>query len=100
MGTVHAWIPLGAMEKSMGTLQYLTGTHRLSYGWFERLLAMLWGWDFAWFATATVVQDDQLKLGDIAWHDGWVIHSAGSNEGGTVRDGFAISFAYCLDGPG
>jgi len=93
--TVHAWIPLSAMGKQMGTLQYLLGTHRRTYGVFERFLASLWGWEFAWFATAHKAQDDALELGDVAWHDGWILHSAGSNSAGAVRDGLAISYAYC-----
>eukprot|EP00930_Biecheleria_cincta_P070779 TRINITY_DN58388_c0_g1_i1.p1 TRINITY_DN58388_c0_g1~~TRINITY_DN58388_c0_g1_i1.p1 ORF type:complete len:334 (+),score=58.09 TRINITY_DN58388_c0_g1_i1:58-1059(+) len=93
--TVHAWIPLAPMNKSMGTLQYLLGTHRRDYGWLERLLASLWGWEFAWFATARTEQDDNLQLGDVAWHDGWILHSAGSNSDGAVRDALAVSYAYC-----
>lgn len=96
--TVHAWIPLTAMGRDMVTLQYLVGTHRRSFGWFETLLASLWGWEFAWFLTAPRVQDDALELGDVAWHDGWVLHSAGSNSASAVRDGLAVSFAYC-EGP-
>ena len=33
----------------------------------------------------------------MAWHDGWVIHSAGENRGQQVRNGFAISYAYCVE---
>lgn len=93
--TVHAWIPLATMGQEMGTLRYLVGTHRRSYSWLEMLLASLWGWEFAWFVTAPLVQDDALALGDVAWHDGWVLHSAGANDAGAVRDGLAVSFAYC-----
>lgn len=98
--TVHAWIPLTSMSSDMGTLQYLVGTHRRSFSWFERTLASLWGWDFVWFATSPVSQDDTMALGDVAWHDGWVVHSAGPNRAGAVRDGLAVSFAYCLDPTG
>ncbi|CAK0803378.1 unnamed protein product [Prorocentrum cordatum] len=81
--TVHAWIPLAAMGKEQGTLRYLLGTHRREYGWWESLL------------------DDALELGDAAWHDGWVLHSAGANSvPGAVRDGLAVSFAYCGAGLG
>jgi len=95
--TVHAWIPLVAMNKDFGTLRYLLGTHRREYSWFEELLASLWGWEFAWFATARIAQDDHLQFGDVAWHDGWTLHSAGSNKAEVVRNGFAISYAYCVD---
>ena len=37
-------------------------------------------------------QDDALELGDVAWHDGFILHSAGSNQGQQVRNGLAISF--------
>lgn len=94
--TVHAWIPLKNMGKEMGTLRYLIGTHRRQYNWYERLLASLWGWEFAWFATSRTEQDDALELGDVAWHDGWILHSAGNNEGQQVRNGLAISYAYCV----
>mmetsp|Transcript_40105 Transcript_40105/g.106151 ORF Transcript_40105/g.106151 Transcript_40105/m.106151 type:complete len:338 (+) Transcript_40105:68-1081(+) len=97
--TVHGWIPLSAMGREMGTLQYLQRSQRRVFEWYERLLASLWGWDFALFVSSRTVQDDKLQLGDIAWHDGWVMHSAGSNEAKAVRDGLAISFAYC-PGPG
>jgi len=93
--TVHAWIPLRAMGRDMGTLQYLVGTHRRVFGWLENFLASLWGWEFAWFMTAAKVQDDGLEVGDVAWHDGWVLHSAGANSGMVVRDGLAVSFAFC-----
>ncbi|CAL1127866.1 unnamed protein product [Cladocopium goreaui] len=79
--TVHAWIPLKAMGKELGTLRYLIGTHRREYEWYEQLLASLWGWEFAWFATSRTEQDDALELGDVAWHDGFILHSAGSNQG-------------------
>ncbi|CAE7506104.1 VAP [Symbiodinium natans] len=98
--TVHAWIPLVAMDKDFGTLRYLLGTHRREYNWFETLLASLWGWEFAWFLTSRVEQDDHLRFGDVAWHDGWTLHSAGSNKAATVRNGFAISYAYCADESG
>ncbi|CAE7154522.1 unnamed protein product, partial [Symbiodinium pilosum] len=78
--TVHAWIPLVAMDKDFGTLRYLLGTHRREYNWFETMLASLWGWEFAWFLTSRVEQDDHLQFGDVAWHDGWTLHSAGSNK--------------------
>lgn len=93
--TVHAWIPLKAMGKELGTLRYLIGTHRREYEWYEQLLASLWGWEFAWFATSRTEQDDALELGDVAWHDGFILHSAGSNQGQQVRNGLAISYAYC-----
>ncbi|CAE7746237.1 VAP [Symbiodinium sp. CCMP2592] len=95
--TVHAWIPLVAMGKDFGTLRYLLGTHRRQYGWFESLLASLWGWEFTWFLTSRTEQDDNLQFGDVAWHDGWTLHSAGSNQAAAVRNGFAISYAYCID---
>lgn len=88
--TVHAWIPLKAMGKELGTLRYLIGTHRREYEWYEQLLASLWGWEFAWFATSRTEQDDALELGDVAWHDGFILHSAGSNQGQQVRNGLAI----------
>mmetsp|Transcript_111936 Transcript_111936/g.311638 ORF Transcript_111936/g.311638 Transcript_111936/m.311638 type:complete len:346 (-) Transcript_111936:106-1143(-) len=93
--TLHAWIPLAAMGREMGTLRYVIGTHRRSFGWLTQLLASLWGWEFAWFVTLPIVQDDALELGDVAWHDGWVLHSAGANGAAAVRDGLAVSFAYC-----
>eukprot|EP00445_Apocalathium_hangoei_P086108 CAMPEP_0204208700 /NCGR_PEP_ID=MMETSP0361-20130328/72672_1 /ASSEMBLY_ACC=CAM_ASM_000343 /TAXON_ID=268821 /ORGANISM="Scrippsiella Hangoei, Strain SHTV-5" /LENGTH=365 /DNA_ID=CAMNT_0051172529 /DNA_START=21 /DNA_END=1118 /DNA_ORIENTATION=- len=93
--TVHAWIPLSAMGRDMGTLQYLLGTHLRTHGALDSLLASLWGWEFAWFMTAPRAQDDELELGDIAWHDGWVLHSAGANAGDGVRNGMAASFAFC-----
>ena len=43
------------------------------------------------FWECRVGQDDALELGDVAWHDGWVIHSAGDNRGQQVRNGLAIS---------
>jgi len=95
--TVHAWIPLVAMGKDFGTLRYLLGTHRRQYNWFESLLASLWGWEFTWFLTSRTEQDDNLQFGDVAWHDGWTLHSAGSNQAAAVRNGFAISYAYCID---
>lgn len=93
--TVHAWIPMRAMGKEMGTLQYLAGTHRRSYGWLANLLASVWGWEFAWWVTSPLAQDDAMHMGDIAWHDGWVLHAAGTNKAAQVRDGYAVSFAFC-----
>jgi len=98
--TVHAWIPLGNMTSKMGTLKYLVGTHRRVYEWHERLLASLWGWEFTWWNTASLAQDDNLWLGDVAWHDGWILHSAGENTASGVRNGFAVSFAYCASADG
>ena len=100
----------------------------LRYEWYEKLLASLWGWEFAWFATSRTEiwmnkgergmktdfwlrivrmvrfedvdgcsscirteQDDALELGDVAWHDGFILHSAGSNQWQQVRNGLAIS---------
>jgi len=97
--TVHAWIPMSKMGKDFGTLQYMVGTHRREYGMLETFMASLWGWDLTWWLTAPVAQDDAMDLGDIAWHDGWVVHSAGSNSADAVRDGYAVSFAYCADSP-
>eukprot|EP00929_Paragymnodinium_shiwhaense_P042311 TRINITY_DN21910_c0_g1_i7.p2 TRINITY_DN21910_c0_g1~~TRINITY_DN21910_c0_g1_i7.p2 ORF type:complete len:191 (-),score=40.65 TRINITY_DN21910_c0_g1_i7:98-670(-) len=91
--TVHAWIPLATMDKQMGTLRYMEGTQRRQFSWWENALASIWGWELMWWLTAAMAQDDNLKLGDVAWHDGWVLHSAGENTAGRVRDGYAVSFA-------
>lgn len=37
---------LGVLKESGGRKS------RLRYNWYERLLASLWGWEFAWFATS------------------------------------------------
>merc|ERR1712013_103866 len=81
-----------------GTLQYMAGTHRRDYSWLEKLLAATWGWEFTWWATCPRVQDEAMQVGDIAWHDGWTLHSAGSNTMGAVRDAYAVSFVYCPHG--
>mmetsp|Transcript_297 Transcript_297/g.756 ORF Transcript_297/g.756 Transcript_297/m.756 type:complete len:266 (-) Transcript_297:58-855(-) len=94
--TVHAWIPLSAVGREMGTLHYMVGTHLGSRGWLESFLASILGWEFAWWALSEHSQDDELEVGDVAWHDGWVLHSAGANVANKgVRDGYAVSFAYC-----
>ncbi|CAE7775446.1 VATP-P1 [Symbiodinium sp. CCMP2456] len=122
--TVHAWIPLVAMGKDTfsahtadsfkpayddsACMCQLLGKIKLvqlppskmaafRYNWFESLLASLWGWEFTWFLTSRTEQDDNLQFGDVAWHDGWTLHSAGSNQVDAVRNGFAISYAYCID---
>lgn len=96
--TLHAWIPLGDVEPDMGTLQYRVGTHRQDYSLLQRFLASAWGWEFAQWATCPTVQDEAMQLGDVAWHDGWTLHSAGSNTLGAVRDAYAVSFVYCPRG--
>jgi len=93
--TVHAWIPMRAMNKDSGTLQYLVGTHKRSFSWWMNMLASLWGWEFAWWSMCPIAQDDSMKMGDVAWHDGWMLHSASANTAAVVRDGYAVSFAYC-----
>lgn len=99
--TVHAWIPLSAVGHEMGTLHYLVGTHLGSRGWLEGFLASILGWEFAWWALSEHSQDDALEVGDVAWHDGWVLHSAGANLANNgVRNGYAVSFAYCAKSEG
>lgn len=99
MKTVHAWIPLSPMSKEMGTLQYLRGTHKSLGGWFETLVTSLWGPELAWWLLREKFQDDNLVIGDVAWHDGWVVHAAGSNSAPhRVRDGYAVSFGFCSSG--
>lgn len=93
--TVHGWIPASAMRASMGTLRYLLGSHEESQGLMVDVVSALWGQDMANMLFATELQDDDLELGDVAWHDGRLVHSAGSNAEGAVRNGFAVSYAYC-----
>lgn len=94
--TVHAWIPLAPVTPAMGTLRYLAGSHRRGgRRWLLAAAERLWGADLAAWMLLPQVQDAAMRPGDVAWHDGWVVHSAAPNEAGAVRDGFAVSFAYC-----
>lgn len=96
--TIHAWIPLTAMGRDLGTLRYVPGSHREGWeqhSWLELFLASIGGFDLAYWALSRVAQDDNLIPGDIAWHLGGTLHSAGANEAGGIRDGYAVSFAYC-----
>eukprot|EP00747_Dinoflagellata_sp_TGD_P221202 gnl/TRDRNA2_/TRDRNA2_93069_c0_seq2.p1 gnl/TRDRNA2_/TRDRNA2_93069_c0~~gnl/TRDRNA2_/TRDRNA2_93069_c0_seq2.p1 ORF type:complete len:322 (+),score=53.26 gnl/TRDRNA2_/TRDRNA2_93069_c0_seq2:46-966(+) len=93
--SVHAWIPLAPMDMPMGTLRYLVASHRRHRGWLRRFVESLWGEEFWLFATSKQAQDGALALGDVSWHDGWVVHAAGKNVAAEVRDGYAVSFAYC-----
>jgi len=92
--TVHAWIPLSPMGRDMGTLKYMLGTHS-SPTHVQSLIASMWGWEVAWYLTSRETQDDAFQLGDVAWHDGSILHSAGANAGDGVRDGLVVSLAYC-----
>lgn len=96
--TIHAWIPLTAMGRDLGTLRYVPGSHREGWekhGWLELFLASIGGFDLAYWALSAVAQDDKMVPGDVSWHDGGTLHSAGANEAGGIRDGYAVSFAYC-----
>jgi len=98
--TIHAWIPLTAMGRSLGTLRYVPSSHREGWerhSWPELFLASIGGFDLAYWSLSGLTQDDNLVPGDIAWHDGGTLHSAGANEAGGIRDGYAVTFAYCKD---
>jgi len=98
--TIHAWIPLTVMSRNLGTLRYVPGSHREGWedhSWLELFLASIGGFDLAYWALSALAQDDNLVPGDIAWHAGGTLHSAGANEAGGIRDGYAVTFAYCKD---
>merc|ERR1719330_2103353 len=93
--TLHAWIPLHSMRREMGTLRYVPGSHRWLFAWIDRPLSLVSPFLFKAWASSDVTADGDVCLGDVAWHDGKVLHAAGANDGDDTRDGFTVSFAYC-----
>jgi ectoine hydroxylase-related dioxygenase (phytanoyl-CoA dioxygenase family) len=95
-GCVTLWVPLAPVNESMGSLRYVTGSHRcqvlapLPLTAVDSIASLLpqKGRELAGaFCT-------RLSLGDALLHHGTTIHGAGANRSGQARPAFLTSY-FC-----
>jgi ectoine hydroxylase-related dioxygenase (phytanoyl-CoA dioxygenase family) len=96
--TVTAWIPLVRATQEMGTMRFAAGSHREGYIkavgisdeselFFDRFVSE---------RGLEVHETETLEVGDVSFHNGWVLHAAGGNRTETMRE--AMTMIYFEDG--
>lgn len=91
--TITLWIPLQAVEQSMGPLAFAVGSH-ISAETRARQLAIS---DQSEALLARQLQDADVDerpfaLGEVSFHSGWTCHRAGPNRSASVRAAFTIIY--------
>ncbi|KAL0018441.1 hypothetical protein WJX77_009099 [Trebouxia sp. C0004] len=88
-----AWVPLQAVPKEMGPLQFAARSHTHDLG---RDLGI--GWQAHKTIDAAVKQggfdiiSEPFQLGEVSFHSGWTFHQAAGNGTDTPREVFTIIF--------
>mmetsp|Transcript_87398 Transcript_87398/g.199643 ORF Transcript_87398/g.199643 Transcript_87398/m.199643 type:complete len:322 (+) Transcript_87398:12-977(+) len=97
--TVATWIPLEHMSEQLGTIRYLSGSQvpNSQLPWWQQAIAAVLGWDLTLYTLLPMVIESDLSPGDVSWHHGWLVHSAGANRGSRVRKAYSTTYAYCDD---
>jgi ectoine hydroxylase-related dioxygenase (phytanoyl-CoA dioxygenase family) len=93
--TITAWIPLVDVSLEMGAMGYVPGSHRFGVRKFANIFSAQ-GFDLAHGPEAQGVEPVfvPVRTGDVAFHHGLTIHTAGPNLTGEVRRAHtAIFFA-------
>jgi len=82
---VTAWLPLVDTPPTAGTLLYATGSHLSpeSSPSFEQEAVR---------AEHRVAGGGPVRAGDVCFHAGWTIHSAGPNTSAATREAVAVCF--------
>ena len=84
--TITAWIPLQAVPKAMGPMEFSAGSHQIQEG---RALAIS-------DESETLIENrlrvtdfphiiEAFDLGEVSFHSGWVFHRAGANTTDQIR---------------
>lgn len=89
--TITAWIPLLALPKEMGPLQFSPGTQTMKFG---RDLAI---GDESEQKLGEVLKsnplvDEPFDLGEVSFHSGWTFHRAGANTSDKPREVMTIIY--------
>ncbi len=88
------WMPLVDCDENMGSLRYASGSHR--YGNLgQHKLGEESGRFFDEFIEdkeLEVIQTENLKAGDCAFHLGWTIHGAPANRSKKTREAMVVTF--------
>jgi ectoine hydroxylase-related dioxygenase (phytanoyl-CoA dioxygenase family) len=96
--TITMWMPLVDVPPSIGTMTFVSGSHRLGYlgeysisdesdAAFEAMIAE---------RSLTLDTHGALAAGDATFHAGWMLHSAPPNPTGTLRS--VMTIIYFPDG--
>lgn len=96
--TTTMWMPLVEATTEMGTMKFAAGSQSGGYiaaigisDESERFFE-----DYISEKGHEVQESGTLKLGDVSFHNGWVLHSAGGNRTETMRE--AMTIIYYEDG--
>jgi ectoine hydroxylase-related dioxygenase (phytanoyl-CoA dioxygenase family) len=105
--TVTMWMALGDCSPTMGTMQFVSGSHRCSDGTANDLRRLFDGAPISdasqsqlqrWIELSGHALSSQVTMtaGDASFHDGWVVHGAPANH--TNLDRRAMTVIYVEDG--
>ena len=95
---VTLWIPLVKVSKEMGTMHFAKGSHKNGYIGFNPIgeSSEVFYSEYIHKNKFKIYETQDLDIGDVSLHHGWVIHGAPPNITKNTRE--AIVIAYYPDG--
>lgn len=98
--TITMWMPLVEVTPSMGTISFVSGSHRIGNVEAGTISDTSHRKITDWIRKESlpVHTYDDLEVGDATFHNGWTLHSAGHNSTGNIRS--VMTVIYVADGAG